>query len=209
MKNTHVILTAFWEELSLGLRFPDETSHKVFGKLQELYSEEHRAYHNCEHILSMLQGSIVFPYSEALHLAIWFHDCIYVPGNKKNEEKSAAFAVQALNELNVDPKLIDQVVALIKKTRYHFPVEKSESEEMKQLLDLDLLVLGKSPEAYQEYVMGIRNEFSAYPDLLYKPGRKTVLNKFLAAPAIYRTAFFVDKYEKQARVNLTTELSLL
>ena len=48
-----------------------------------------------------------------------------------------------------------------------------------------------------------------YPDMMYKPGRKKLLEHFLAMPHIFKTAFFRERLEVQARENLMRELELL
>jgi predicted metal-dependent HD superfamily phosphohydrolase len=45
-----------------------------------------------------------------------------------------------------------------------------------------------------------------YPDFLYRPGRRKVLQHFLDMERIFKTEEFASKFEKQARVNLGWEL---
>src|SRR3990170_3248062 len=68
----------------------------VFQKLKELYSEPQRKYHNANHIHQCLEQ---FEYvrhlpndSEAVEMAIWFHDAIYDPESRQNEMASAVLA---------------------------------------------------------------------------------------------------------------------
>lgn len=44
---------------------------------------------------------------------------------------------------------------------------------------------------------------------MYVPGRKKVLNHFLALPRIFKTNHFYEKYEEAARKNLEDELERL
>ena len=48
-----------------------------------------------------------------------------------------------------------------------------------------------------------------YPEVVYKPGRQKVLHHFLQMPAIYKTDYFIEKYEQQARNNMLYELKEL
>jgi len=41
-----------------------------------------------------------------------------------------------------------------------------------------------------------------YPDLVYNPGRKKVLNHFLAMDSIFKTDYFYNKFDRQAKENL-------
>lgn len=77
------------------------------------------------------------------------------------------------------------------------------------LLDIDLSILGKSPEVYKKYTEDIRKEYKIYPDFMYGKGRTKVLKSILELEAIFKTDFFKKAYEKQARENLTAELSQL
>ena len=72
--------------------------------------------------------------------------------------------------------------------------------------DADLSILGTSSSDYENYTGQIRKEYSAYPDFIYKQGRRKVLKHFIEMARIYKTPYFFDKYEHQARVNLTNEL---
>ena len=60
------------------------------------YRDPKRYYHNLQHIEEMLEWIHMEPHLEpwALHcleLAVIFHDIVYVPGAKDNEEKSAEY----------------------------------------------------------------------------------------------------------------------
>ncbi len=81
--------------------------------------------------------------------------------------------------------------------------------DINYLLDADLSVLGKDRETYLVYTQMIRKEYSIYPDFLYKPGRKKVLRHFLELENIFKTEYFRDQYETQAKENIETELRLL
>ena len=48
-----------------------------------------------------------------------------------------------------------------------------------------------------------------YPKLIYKPGRQKVLNHFLQMPTNYKTEYFIEKNEQQARNNILNKLKLL
>jgi predicted metal-dependent HD superfamily phosphohydrolase len=52
----------------------------------------------------------------------------------------------------------------------------------------------------------VRKEYLIYPDLIYNPGRKKVLHHFLAMDRIFKTDFFYNKFEQQARQNLRKEI---
>ncbi|MDX2245424.1 MAG: hypothetical protein SF052_01505 [Bacteroidia bacterium] len=72
--------------------------------------------------------------------------------------------------------------------------------------DADLSILGQKREIYHAYSTNVRKEYAIYPDILYNPGRKKVLQHFLAMEQIFKTPHFQEKYEAQARANLEEEL---
>jgi predicted metal-dependent HD superfamily phosphohydrolase len=82
-------------------------------------------------------------------------------------------------------------------------------DETNLFTDADLSVLGADRETYLLYVQQIRAEYSIYPDILYNPGRKKVLEHFLNMENIFKTNEFRTKYESAARKNLEAEIRLL
>ena len=77
------------------------------------------------------------------------------------------------------------------------------------MVDFDLQILGRSWDIYEMYYKQIRKEYRIYPNFMYHPGRKKVLQHFLAKEVIYQTETFRTKYEKQARENIEREIELL
>ena len=66
---------------------------------------------------------------------------------------------------------------------------KSTDSDTNFFTDADLSVLGQSWEVYSIYYKNVRKEYSIYPDLLYNPGRKKVLQHFLSMARIFKTEF--------------------
>jgi predicted metal-dependent HD superfamily phosphohydrolase len=142
----------------------------------------------------------------ALVFAIVYHDAVYNATKKDNEEKSAELARKRLTALSYPPQSVERVEAHILATKAH---HKSEDNDTNLFTDADLSVLGAPWEAYQAYYQQIRKEYAIYPDLLYKPGRRKVLQHFLDLQAIFKTEAFHTRYEGQARENLFRELETL
>ena len=55
------------------------------------------------------------------------------------------------------------------------------------------------------YFKNVRKEYIFYPNFVYKNGRKKVIQHFLAMNPIFKTEYFYDKYEFQAKENLLKE----
>lgn len=135
-----------------------------------------------------------------------YHDFVYNPLRKDNEKKSAEYAVKVLvKQLREDEAA--QLEAWILATKDHRP--RTEHLHERFLLDADLAVLGATPEVYRDYCEEVRQEYRLVPELLYKRGRRKVLLHFLNFEHLYHTPFFRENYEKQARLNLKSELERL
>lgn len=174
-----------------------------FPDLVARYSEPHRHYHVASHIATCLalfdevRSAVSDPVS--LELALWFHDAIYQPRASDNEERSADLAVAALHACDAESARADRVKALILTTKRHEPTTTADAPWM---LDIDLAVLGSSPEAFAAYDEGIRMEYSWMDPAEYRAKRADVLAAFLAKPRIYHTSTFHDRFEQTARRNL-------
>ncbi|MCW3103451.1 MAG: hypothetical protein JWO09_1891 [Bacteroidetes bacterium] len=185
----------------------------AFELLLNAYGEKQRHYHTIEHITSMLVEIETYN-SRAedlniLRFAAWFHDAVYDPKGKGNEKASAVLAARLLEQLSVPAAMIKRVEELIMATASHTEVNAASDPLIAFFLDCDLKVLGAEPERYKLYAEQIREEYSHVPYLLYAVGRKKVLRRFLAAPFIYRTDHFKNKYEQQARINIQHEIETL
>jgi predicted metal-dependent HD superfamily phosphohydrolase len=172
------------------------------------YSDKGRHYHTLAH-LGHLYSELEKCRSQikewdAVLFALFYHDIIYNVLKHDNEEKSAALAVKRLETLRVPDEVIGKCNSIILATKKH---ELSPDTDVNLFTDADLSVLGASAEAYSDYAQNVRKEYSIYPDLLYNPGRKKVLQHFLGMPRIFKTEYFFTQYEQQARINLAEELS--
>ena len=87
--------------------------------------------------------------------------------------------------------------------------EPSDNLDTNFFMDADLSILGADKDPYFKYAGQVRKEYKYFPDFLYNPGRKKVLKEFLKMGNIFKTKYFQDKYEEQAKVNITDELKSL
>jgi predicted metal-dependent HD superfamily phosphohydrolase len=138
--------------------------------------------------------------------ALFYHDIIYRPTSKYNEEKSAELAEARLIQLNFPPSQIEKCKQTILATKIHL---ESTDMDINYFTDTDLCILGQSWETYLAYAKNVRKEYSIYPDFIYYPGRKKVLTHFLNMQSIFKTVFFFDKFEQRAKENLNRELNMV
>ena len=176
------------------------------------YTTKDRHYHNLSHIFNMLkqldQIQTKIEDLDSLRFAIWYHDIIYKSTKKDNEEKSALFALKRLKRINFKPERAQSVEHLILSTKKH-NILVTQNNDNAVLLDLDLSILGTDWNTYKKYISNIRKEYKIYPDFMYNPGRKKVLNHFLERENLYFTEHYKKQYEQQARENLSREIKLL
>lgn len=196
--------------LSLAFSPDQELIEKLWSEIEKNYSQKSRHYHNLAHLESMFSGldAVNVRISNYLNISfsVFYHDVIYDSSSKSNEEKSADFAKERLQQLNLNETDISEIYHQILATKAH---QNSDNKDLNYLLDADLSILGKDLETYIDYTLKIRKEYSIYPDLLYKPGRKKVLKHFLEMENIFKTDYFREKYEKQARKNIEWEIDNL
>jgi pantetheine-phosphate adenylyltransferase len=195
-----------WATLMAVLGNPKE-SETVFKDLLALYNETHRGYHNLEHIVAMLDELEQINESDpVVILAIWFHDAIYNPKSKDNEEQSAKLAKKEILKIGLPSTLGDQVSSLVMATK-HTAVPTVHASQV--LSDLDLMILGKSEKEFDAYEVGIRKEYDWVSQSDFNAGRSKILQSFLDRPSIYSTELFRDRYESAARKNLERSIRQL
>ncbi len=182
---------------------------EIFQILVEKYSEKHRAYHNLSHINYLLGEvqKIDFADFDAVYFATWFHDVIYEPKKNDNEIESAKLAVKLLSNLNLPVNQIAKIEQIIIATQKHSA--ENLDDDGRIFLDLDLSILGATPEIYQNYSQAIRQEYSHVWKIFYRRGRRKILQNFLQRETIYFTENLRERFENQARLNLANEIKEL
>lgn len=206
-------LEPLWQALASHYGNSDAVVKNVYKRLTYEYLDEDRIYHNLTHIAQLLKTAEEYQARikayDTVRLAIWFHDVIYNPLSTQNEERSAIFAEEQLTKLGVGAEIVEQVVGLILATSNHTEINCDPSSDLAYFLDFDLQILGRPLPVYQQYVQYIRKEYKFVPDIMYKPGRRKVLKRFLEAVPLYKTKEFQTLYEQQAKANLAWELQTL
>jgi predicted metal-dependent HD superfamily phosphohydrolase len=182
---------------------------EYFWQLATMYSEPHRLYHNERHVADCLTEFDIAREattdSPAIELAIWFHDAIYEPHAADNEERSAQLAGDWIQKFGGKPALADSVQSLVLATKTH----ESSNINAALLLDVDLSILGQPPERFDEYEQQIREEYAWVEPSVFAAKRAKILGQFLARDRIYRTDYFFQRLEFQARLNLQVSVEKL
>lgn len=203
------------EELLRRLGAPDERAAQARRVLEANHQHDWRVYHAPSHTLSVLEWVDALSQEEscrprhpdALELAVWFHDAVYVPGAADNEQASVRLLREQLEDV-LEPDVLDRAERLVLATAGH-TVEPDSPDwpDVGVLLDADLAVLAASPADYRRYTDDVRREYSFLSDDDWRRGRAGVLRQLTARP-LYRTAPMRDR-EGRARANIARELAEL
>jgi predicted metal-dependent HD superfamily phosphohydrolase len=202
-----------WCALFARLGVDPDAAAPAFADLVHAYSEPGRHYHTLDHLAALFvlldRHSEGLADRNAVELAIFFHDAVYVPTRSDNEAESAALAGARLTALGLPAALVARVADLILATRHGTEHAWPHDADLALLVDLDLSVLAADRPVYAAYARAIRDEYAVYPDLVYRPGRRGVLGQFLARARIYRTSRLHELWDAAARANLAWELAEL
>jgi len=198
-----------WHALTAPLLPDDVRRETEFTKLVAAYGASGRHYHNLQHLENLFAQVAAFPQQDAVvvGLAIWYHDAVYESLRGDNETKSAEWALAFLAETNLAPARRERVADLIRRTADHTQPQPPDDADLLLFLDADLSILGAPAAAYWDYARQVRCEYHLVPDLLYRPGRRKVLAKLLAAPVLFHTPALHEAFDAPARRNLQAELT--
>jgi len=178
--------------------------------IEKNYSSKKRQYHTLQHLDNLLvqiaeiKGEI--QNWDVILFTLYYHDVVYNSLKSDNEEKSAKFAEQQMKKISVPSDMIELCKKQILATKSH---SKSTDSDTNYFIDVDLSIFGQDWETYSLYYKNVRKEYSIYPDFVYNPARKKVLNQFLSMNRIFKTEWFYNKFETQAKDNLINELKIL
>ena len=191
-----------WEALLTGLGATPETD--TFSQLQAAYAEKHRAYHTTRHIdecLGLLDEFRAHAGNPSeVECALWFHDAIYEPMSNSNEERSANWAAEFGERVGVPSESVARIRAHIMATRHvALPVD----DDSRLLVDIDLAILGADPSRYDEFERDVRREYRWVPGIVYRSKRAAILQSFLDRPRIYHSEPACERFEGNARANLS------
>lgn len=194
-----------WQSCSLPSGH-DGHGGDVWSNLDALYAAENRHYHTIDHIVFCLHefDRIRQPLEspEALELSIWFHDAIYDPQSKTNEQDSLNLFLQAaMGELK--PEIIDEVGPMIMATLH---TEEPHTLDERYMCDIDLSSFAIPWDAFIHDSNALREENRHQSDGEFYTKKLKFLNGLLSRPRIYFTDDFFTRYETLARRNIESYL---
>lgn len=191
--------TALWAR---RLQRSQQEGIEVLNQLLLLYAEPHRHYHTLGHIQHCLHefdhASTFMDDPDAVELALWFHDAIYVSGAKDNERRSADL-FREYSQKPTDPVLQQRIDDLIMATT-HSEAPRQRDEQF--IMDIDLSSFGLPWEAFMRDGLRIRAEFPHLEDQDYYSGHLRFLRRLHNRPSFFFTDRFRQRYEHAARENI-------
>ena len=186
------------------------TGRALMRQLLDAYQAPPRTYHTVQHLTECL--ALYNDYRARaqapgeVEIALWFHDAVYDVKAADNEERSAAWAMHALQHAGVHPACIGRVKEHILATRHATPPQ---GQDQALLVDIDLAILGAESERFEEYEAQIRAEYSDVPSPLFRRKRRQILAGFLARSSIYATPELRQRFEERARQNIARAIAWL
>jgi len=197
--------------LNLIKKYSDNNNvaNNMWSEIESHYTNKKRYYHTLKHLEELLNHLLNVKDKiqnwETILFSLYYHDIIYNSLKSDNEVKSAEFAKKQMMKISVPSQIINSCKKQIIATKDH---AFSQDNDTNYFIDADLSILGQEWSTYKNYIKHIRKEYSIFPNIIYKKARKKVINHFLEMERIYKTNYFFDKFEQEAKTNLKKELEI-
>lgn len=127
----------------------------LFHRLIIHYQQPHRHYHNLTHLsecfvwFDEIKDNLYRP--DLVAIALFYHDMIYNPKSSTNEQDSSDMMKGELQDILSEQEL-SIINELILATKHHInPLTNEYKHDLDYLLDIDLAILGSSPDRFAEY----------------------------------------------------------
>lgn len=191
-----------------------QISDNTIETLVDCYMQEHRHYHNLEHIdacleeLQRFEGKIDDSSLFEVVLMISFHDAVYEVGPDvkpgMNEHESAGMFMTSIEARAVGEESADIIYdGILHSARHTETIPRDELSPSQMLfLDIDLHGMGKDYDVFLRNGENIRKEFAWVNDTLFRLGRIAFFHKMLERSRIYYTDDMYHKYEANTRKNI-------
>ncbi len=195
--------------LNLIHRFDEKISNPDAFMLAWMFHDSIYAMDNPQHKASAKQkpkGESPFVFDPALFGGACVPEALDPGCLITNEEQSADLMVEMAKAWKFDDANIEKAKRLILLTQIDkmSPV----TEDEKYFVDLDMSVLGGSPNKFAVYEQGVRTEFELYTEAAWIKGRMAFLQS-LDTENLYHTAFFRERFGAQAKENIDGSLEAL
>ncbi len=192
------------------------TRRITFNQLMRQHRLPQRHYHTRLHLEECFRlwhrNRVEMENPALVALALFWHDAVYLPGQKGNEERSALlfqeyflYAEHLQDSEVLSRQVVDAVMGLILATKHHTP----DDESARWVCDIDMAILAAEPARYDTYAQQIRQEHELVPDDIFNKHRIGFLTSILERPEIFHTQTLRQSLEVRAQKNLARELQQL
>jgi predicted metal-dependent HD superfamily phosphohydrolase len=175
----------------------------AYAELAALYSEPHRHYHTLAHIRHCLRqfdlAADLMDQPDAVEMALWFHDAIYIPGAMDNERRSTDLFRAWSAAAGAVADFQESVSALVMATTHRTPPPWQDGQF---IVDIDLSSFGLPWEDCEQDGQRIRAECAHLTDDQYYPGHLRFVLALQNRPAFFFTEFFQQRYGQTAQDNI-------
>lgn len=191
-----------------------------FSMFSIMYGHSSRHYHDLNHIEDMYKTHLDIEGADnkaIVLLAALYHDIIYDPLSKTNEENSITF-FECTSDWPMQPSIVIQDCIYATKHLHKIhnkKIEKYDNNDerlVRHFCDLDLNGVGASREQFEINYVNIRKEYSQVENKEWLEGRinfwKAILDRGYIYNNPYNCKYFKDR-EDQARQNIDNELQWL
>ncbi len=184
-------------ELALSHAWPASLIDAVL----EHHREPHRHYHTLEHVDACLRAARALSSapSREVELALLFHDAVYDPKAKDNEQRSAELLLTEGRRAWVQEELLQRAAPLILATKH---LDDDVPEEACWVVDADLSILGADEAMFDHYEDNVRKEYAFVDDAAFAAGRRKFVREMLEREHIFVTRKGRTLWEESARRNL-------
>jgi predicted metal-dependent HD superfamily phosphohydrolase len=177
----------------------------IAGSLLAAWSEPGRFYHDAKHLADCLATVDDALEAGANHdlaeLALWYHDAVYDPRAKDNEEASAARLETDGAVLGLPPGLILRGAKLVRATA-HGSAGPSDDPLAALVCDIDLAILGRDAKRFLEFEDSVRKEYAHVGSVAFAIGRGRFLASLVELPRIFTSPWAHERFEEAARRNI-------
>jgi predicted metal-dependent HD superfamily phosphohydrolase len=191
--------------LALWSRCGGTQAAAVFAELMRHYAEPRRHFHTLHHVRRCMRdldsARAAIPDADAVELALWCHDVIYIPGAGDNERRSAEWLQRWAGDRIV---AAERIAGFILATTH--AVAPTDLDAC-FTVDIDLADLGSDRERFRQDEACLRAERPDLDDVAYDAHERAFLSALLMRPRIYHTDFFHARCEARARANLARRLA--
>ncbi len=180
------------------------------AQLIAAYRDPARSYHTLSHLLECLrlwrEWRNAASKPDEIAIALWFHDALYDTARHDSEARSARWALDALTAGGVPFDTVRRIRDLVIATRSN---ESPASDDARLIIDIDMAILGASPERYEQYESDLQREHNQMAEFIYRRKRLEILKSMITRQRIFHSSIAREALESQARENLARSIARL